>query len=352
MRYPVQVGAALIGLLGATAVTAPAQVFPPGPGVAVGRSVGVSQSGRRVSYSVSFSSYGLGFYSPYPLFPQPTTGLTVVISRPQVVVPPPVIVIPPPEPEERGPVMVFPRPRAPREAPPERPAAPREPPPAAKPPPPEPPLPGDPASVFRPVRPEDRREAEKPVPPMPEPPLPAQTPAPGPARAAKPPPDAQAEPNAASAREVALGNEAFAAEEYGRAARHFRRAAELTPDDSQPFFLLAQAQFATGKYREAVASIHAGMRLREDWPKSGFRPADLYGPNVGDHAEHLRRLEEALARHPDDPVLLFLYAYELWFDGRQDEARPLFQKAAPLVADPWFIERFLKALPAARVAAR
>ena len=88
-----------------------------------------------------------------------------------------------------------------------------------------------------------------------------------------------------------------------------------------------------------------GMRLEPDWPLANFRPVTLYGDNVTDLPEHLRRLENALNRHPDDAVLLFLYAYELWFDGRQDEARPLFQRATAVAPDRSFSERFLLARP-------
>jgi hypothetical protein len=60
---------------------------------------------------------------------------------------------------------------------------------------------------------------------------------------------------------------------------------------------------------------------------------------------HLKRLEEALAKHPDDPTLLFLYAHQLWFDGRQAEARPLFRRAARFVTAPFLIDLFLLGQP-------
>ena len=83
-----------------------------------------------------------------------------------------------------------------------------------------------------------------------------------------------------------------------------------------------------------------------------FRPLELYGATVADYPDHLRRLEEALARQPDDPVLLFLYAYELWFDGRKDEARPLFEKAAALMPDRSAADLFLKVGPGKPVVVR
>jgi ATP-binding cassette subfamily F protein 3 len=43
--------------------------------------------------------------------------------------------------------------------------------------------------------------------------------------------------------------------------------------------------------------------------------------------------------------LLFLYAYQLWFDGRKEEAGPLFRRALERGADPDVIDRFLCAGP-------
>jgi tetratricopeptide (TPR) repeat protein len=139
----------------------------------------------------------------------------------------------------------------------------------------------------------------------------------------------------------------MAAGEYGRAAERFRRAADAAPQEALPRLLLAQALLALAKYADAVDALYAGLALEPDWPAATFRPLELYGPNVADYPEHLRRLEDTLARHPDDSLLLFLSGYELWFDGRKDEARLLFRRALPGSARPAVIERFLGAVPGA-----
>ena len=216
--------------------------------------------------------------------------------------------------------------------------------------------PGAPASVFRPIRPEDRARAM--IPTMPEskegqPALPAPQPAspqkdkvpsPLPEPPALPgPPAAAAEPKTASAQLLDAGKEAFQAQQYARAERNFRRATQAAPQDPRPHFLLAQARLALGKYAEAVAAIHAGMRLQSDWPNVPFRVRELYGTDSGNFSDDLRRLAAAFAQNPDDPVLAFLYAYQLWFDNRKDEARLLFQRAKALAPDPSFSDRFLQA---------
>jgi hypothetical protein len=160
------------------------------------------------------------------------------------------------------------------------------------------------------------------------------------------PPMPKDDPREEHDRLIALGMAAFEGQEYGRARERFREAVRLVPNQPQPYFLLAEALFALGKYHEAVAALHDGLALKPDWPTAPFRPLDLYGDNAADYADHLARLEAALAQHPADPVLLFLSACQLWFDGRKDEARPLFHRAAARGADRADVERFLRALPA------
>jgi tetratricopeptide (TPR) repeat protein len=155
----------------------------------------------------------------------------------------------------------------------------------------------------------------------------------------------KADPKAENVQQINLGREAFADREYGRAEQRFRQATAVFPAEPLGHFLLAQAQFALGKYQEAVGAIEAGMRRERDWPASAFRPRELYGANAGDFAEHFQHLRQALTKYPDDFFLLFLYAHQLWFDDHWEEARPFFQQARTKAADPRFSERFLQTLP-------
>jgi hypothetical protein len=169
--------------------------------------------------------------------------------------------------------------------------------------------------------------AGRPAAPIPDPP-PLLEPAPD--------PDAKIE----SARQVDRGKIAFAFGEYGRALERFQRAIAVSPGNAEAYFLLAQAEFAMGKFREAVATIHAGLRRRPDAPVD-FHPRQLYTENAADFPTQLDVLRQALERHPDDVALRFLYAYQLWCDGRRVEARPLFEAIRPRVMDPTAVDRFL-----------
>jgi hypothetical protein len=139
-----------------------------------------------------------------------------------------------------------------------------------------------------------------------------------------------------------LGKKAFAAREYGQAAQRFRQAALAAPLDCMPHFLLAQAQFALGKYRDAVNAIQAGLALKKDWPGKNFSPRALYKGNQAEFPSHLKRLEQLVDKHPNDGVMLFLLAYELWFDGQRAKARPLFRQAQQFAPDPAWCDPFLK----------
>lgn len=223
---------------------------------------------------------------------------------------------------------------------------------APKPPPEEPPLPGREAGIFRPLDPDNRARARQPVrpdqPPAPPPerdrPPKKERPAGPPMRLPRPP-GPRADPQRESLRLIALGKESFADQEYGRAAERFRLAGEADPTAPLPLFLLAQAQMALGKYRPAFDSIQRGLNLDPDWPARPFRPVELYGDNLADYDAHLNVLADVLAANPRDAVLLFLSGYELWFDGRREEARVLFERAAPALPDRGVVESFLRALP-------
>jgi len=153
-------------------------------------------------------------------------------------------------------------------------------------------------------------------------PKPPEVVVPDPAKVPPPPPG-----RVEADRIVEAGRKAFADGQYGRALELFHRAAEIMPNEPSVHFLVSQAQFARGKYREAVAAIAAGMAIRADWSEARFAPQDLYWKKPADFDDHLQALRDAVTAFPDDAGLVFLLGHELWFDGKRDEAKAFILKA-------------------------
>jgi hypothetical protein len=85
------------------------------------------------------------------------------------------------------------------------------------------------------------------------------------------------------------------------------------------------------------------LRLQTDWPKSDFRSITLYGNHQDDFQDQLDHLRELVNRKPSDTVMLFVFAYQLWFAGRHDEAKTFFERAKEVTSDKTGIDLFLQA---------
>jgi len=177
----------------------------------------------------------------------------------------------------------------------------------------------------------------------------AQQPPPAPIKTPPPRQRDELEIRADMQRLLRKGNEAFAAGDYKSALGQYQQAVATAPLEPMGYFHLAQAHLAVGKLAEAGVAIERGMRLHPNWPKAPFQPRALYGDQAGDFQRHLGALAEQVGRNMNDESLLFLLAYQLWFDGQRAEATLLFERAGALAHDTTLIDRFLKV---ARVAAR
>jgi hypothetical protein len=198
----------------------------------------------------------------------------------------------------------------------------------------EPKIPGEDVSKPKKViRPEDVKK-EQPAPPKPKP-MPEQT------RREK------------SNLQLELGAAAFRNAQYGLATQRFRLAAQIDDKNPMAYFLLAQGYFALHQYDEAVKAIQQGMDLDPLWPQAKFHPRlDLYKGIEMEFTAHLERLEKVAKANPKSETILFLLGYQLWFDGQQKRAQPVFQQARPLANDPAYIDQFLKAALPGVVAAK
>ncbi|MBI3407021.1 MAG: tetratricopeptide repeat protein [Planctomycetes bacterium] len=205
----------------------------------------------------------------------------------------------------------------------------------------------EPAPPHKPMPPADDNAPPKPKAPPPK---------------APPPPkekdhpnldEPRADPADEARRLVELGLIAFVNQEYGLAAVRFRQATEFDPAASRGYFLLGQAYFALGKYKEATQLIEEGMRREPNWPLAPFRPrVELYNANDAGWLAHKKQLEDVVEQLPAQPAYLFLLAHQLWFDGMRDEAARMFRRARRVAVDPTMIDRFLDFAPPGAVSRR
>jgi Tetratricopeptide repeat len=158
-------------------------------------------------------------------------------------------------------------------------------------------------------------------------------------------PPAPLEARAEHALQMTAGIDAIAQGTFARAERRFHDAIAADPSQPMPYFLLAEACVALGKYQESMQAIEEGMRSWPLWPLARFQPAQLFDPARGAYVEQMQRLMEAQARHPDEASLNFLVAYHLWFDGHKDQAVAWFKTALAKGATPTVVDRFLHPLP-------
>ena len=153
------------------------------------------------------------------------------------------------------------------------------------------------------------------------------------------------EARARAARQIELGDEAFARQQYAQAMGRYRNAIKAAPDRGEAQFRLAQAYLATGKFAQAADAIARGLRFDPSWPESGFNVQQFYAGNEAARLAHLERLAETARDDFDNPVLLFLLGYQLYFSHEPERALPFFERAMLLADDPDPILAFLQSSP-------
>jgi len=137
------------------------------------------------------------------------------------------------------------------------------------------------------------------------------------------------DPRKEAQRWVQRGRAAFAAGEYGRAAQLFATAAEKDPDLPFSRYWQAQAEIAAGRYAHAFAVLRLGLQQHAQ-AAHHFDPKELYGTHPQRHAEHLAALRRAVADQPQEPILTYLLAWQLWLIGEKAEARRWWERSQQL----------------------
>lgn len=142
--------------------------------------------------------------------------------------------------------------------------------------------------------------------------------------------------------ELRAGTAEFNLGDFARALKRYEAAHYHLPLDPLPLFFQGQAHLALGNYQRAIILIQRGLKWNPAWAHSEFRPRALYGTRTSAYDRHLGQLAELVEKNPNDAGLLFLLGYQLWFDGKQEQARSLLRRAAALAIDNDHLKGFLK----------
>lgn len=140
-----------------------------------------------------------------------------------------------------------------------------------------------------------------------------------------------------------LGNHSFSEGKYANALRHFETASAAVPLEALPLFHMAEAYIATAQYPKAAMCVQKGLRWMPRWVTADFSPELLYADRVEDRKKHMKALEDFAKKNPHDDSILFLLAYQYWFNNQKEEAVKTFKRASTLAMDTTLIDLFLKA---------
>jgi thioredoxin-like negative regulator of GroEL len=137
------------------------------------------------------------------------------------------------------------------------------------------------------------------------------------------------DPRKEAQRWIERGRAAFVAEEYGRAVQLFATAADKDRTLPFPRYWQAQAEIAAGRYANAFAALRLGLQHHPQVAQH-FDPKELYGSYPQRHAEHLVALRRAVTNQPQEPILAYLLAWQLWLSGEKTEARRWWERSQSL----------------------
>lgn len=144
---------------------------------------------------------------------------------------------------------------------------------------------------------------------------------------------------------VEYGDKQFKQGDYRDAADRYRKAESQAPEIPDIHFRLGFAQMGAGRYADAVAAMREGLRLKPNWPDSGFVLEELY-PTPEAKRNVFRQLHAHLNENPTDADAQFLLAVMQHFDGQTEAAELGFRRVVQLKGRARHAMAFLPLEPA------
>ncbi|WP_298289868.1 tetratricopeptide repeat protein [Thiomonas sp.] len=121
------------------------------------------------------------------------------------------------------------------------------------------------------------------------------------------------------------------------ALQHLRKALELSPQNPEAYFNLAEAELAVGNLDDAIANYERTLVLKPVYPDARFGLAQAVRLRRG-WAEAIPHYQIAAAQAPDSPVAHHALASALVMGGHVNDALRLFEEGVkkwPTHADLW-----------------
>ncbi len=146
---------------------------------------------------------------------------------------------------------------------------------------------------------------------------------------------------------VEYGDRQFKRGQYRQALDRYEKGSRQASDVADIHFRKAFALLGMAKYAEATQAVKEGLRLKPDWPESGFVLEELY-PDAVSKREIFRQLTIHLDAHPRDAEALFMLAVMQYFDGQEAAAEVKFRTVLDLLGRAEHAGAFLPPDPQAK----
>lgn len=143
---------------------------------------------------------------------------------------------------------------------------------------------------------------------------------------------------------VEYGDRQFKKGQYRQALDRYEKASRQAGDVADIQFRRAFALLGLGKYAEATEAVKQGLKLKPDWPESGFVLEELY-PDAVSKREIFRELTVHLDAHPRDAEAIFMLAVMQHFDGQEAAAEVKFRTVLELLGRAEHALAFLPPAP-------
>ena len=142
-------------------------------------------------------------------------------------------------------------------------------------------------------------------------------------------------------RYIGFGDTHFGKQKYSDAYDRYKKAAQAAPEIADAWFRQAFALSAMGRYDQAVKAVKRGVDINPDWAKSDFRLTEVYGQDDAVKQANLDSMAKASEDDQANGNVALMLGIHYYFDGKQELAKPLLERAAKVGGNDTVVQGFL-----------